>query len=78
MHEIEALRQLLFERGIITKDELIAKFKKLDWEMRERRAEINISFQNLCNKFVHFIKFFPYSLLSAMIGSIRAARRAGR
>ena len=38
MLEIEALRQLLFEKVIITKDEFIAKFKKLDREMKERRV----------------------------------------
>ena len=36
MLEIEALRQLLFEKGIITKDEFLAKFKKLDREMKEK------------------------------------------
>ena len=36
MLEIEVLRQLLFEKGIITKDEFLAQFKKLDREMRER------------------------------------------
>ena len=36
MLEIEALRQLLFEKGIITEDEFIAKFKKLDREMKEK------------------------------------------
>jgi hypothetical protein len=36
MLEIEALRQLLFEKGIITEDEFIAKFKKLDKEMKEK------------------------------------------
>ena len=38
MVEIEALRQLLFEKGIITKDEFIERFKKLDKEMKERRS----------------------------------------
>ena len=38
MLEIEALRQLLFEKGIITKDEFIAKFKKLDREMKEKKG----------------------------------------
>jgi len=37
MLEIEAMRQLLFEKGIITEEEFIAKFKKLDREMKERR-----------------------------------------
>ena len=36
MLEIEALRQLLFEKGIITQDEFIAKYKKLDREMKEK------------------------------------------
>jgi len=40
MLEIEALRQLLFEKGIITKDEFIAKFKKLDREMKEKRGRL--------------------------------------
>jgi len=39
MLEIEALRGLLFEKGIITEDEFIAKFKKLDREMKERRGK---------------------------------------
>lgn len=43
MLEIEALRELLFEKGIITKDELMAKFKKLDREMKEKRGEVIIS-----------------------------------
>jgi len=34
--KIEALRELLFEKGIITKEEFIAKFKKLDREMKEK------------------------------------------
>jgi len=36
MLEIEALRQLLFEKGIITEGEFIDKFKELDREMKER------------------------------------------
>jgi hypothetical protein len=32
MLEIEALRQLLFEKGIITEEEFIARYKKLDIE----------------------------------------------
>ena len=36
MLEIEALRQLLFEKGIITKDEFIDKFKSLNKEMKEK------------------------------------------
>jgi hypothetical protein len=46
MLELETLRQLLFERGIITKEEFIAHFKKLDREMKERRRKVNISFSN--------------------------------
>jgi len=38
MLETEASRQLLFEKGIITEEEFIAKFKKLDREMKERSA----------------------------------------
>jgi hypothetical protein len=38
MLELETLRQLLFEKGIINQDEFIAKFKKLDREMKERRG----------------------------------------
>jgi hypothetical protein len=37
MLELEALRQLLFEKGIITEGKVITKFKKLDREMKERR-----------------------------------------
>jgi hypothetical protein len=36
MLEIEALRELLFEKGIISEEEFIAKFKKLDREMEEK------------------------------------------
>jgi hypothetical protein len=36
MLEIEALRQLLFEKGIISKEEFIARYKKLDREMKEK------------------------------------------
>ena len=36
MLEIEALRQLLFEKGIITEEEFIERFKKLDREMKEK------------------------------------------
>lgn len=39
MLEIEVLRQLLFEKGIITKDESIAKYKKLDREMKDRKVK---------------------------------------
>jgi hypothetical protein len=38
MLELETLRQLLFEKGVITQDEFIAKFKKLDREMKEKRG----------------------------------------
>jgi len=34
--EIEALRQLLFEKAIITEEEFVARYKKLDREMKER------------------------------------------
>jgi len=36
MLEIEAMRELLPEKGIITKDEFIAKFKKLSREIKEK------------------------------------------
>jgi len=36
MLEIEALRQLLFGKGIITEEEFIAKFKELNREMKEQ------------------------------------------
>ena len=36
MLEIEALRQLLFEKGVIGEEEFIARFKKLDREMKEK------------------------------------------
>ena len=39
MLEIETLRQLLFEKEIITTDEFIAKFKELDREMKEKRRK---------------------------------------
>ena len=39
MLEIGALRELLFEKGIITEEEFIARFKKLDREMKERRGK---------------------------------------
>jgi hypothetical protein len=42
MLQIEALRDLLSMKGIITKDEFIAKFEKLDTEMKGQR-EGNIS-----------------------------------
>jgi hypothetical protein len=37
MLEIEAMRQLLFEKGVISEDEFIAGYKKLDREMKEKR-----------------------------------------
>jgi hypothetical protein len=39
MLEIEALRQLLFEKGIISKEEFVSRYKKLDREMKERRGK---------------------------------------
>ena len=36
MLEIAALRELLFEKGLISKDEFLAEFKKLDREMEEK------------------------------------------
>lgn len=39
MLELETLRQLLFEKGIISEDEFISKFKKLDREMRGKGAK---------------------------------------
>jgi hypothetical protein len=35
--KIEALRELLFEKGIISKDEFIATFENLDNEMKENQ-----------------------------------------
>jgi hypothetical protein len=40
MLEIAALRELLFQKGVITKDEFLAKFKKLDREMKERGKRV--------------------------------------
>jgi len=34
MLEIEALKQLLFEKGIITEDEFIERYKQLSKEMK--------------------------------------------
>ena len=34
--KIEALVELLVEKGVITKDEVMAKFKRFDREMKER------------------------------------------
>jgi len=39
MLELETLRQLLMEKGIINEDEFVARFKKLDREMKERRGK---------------------------------------
>ncbi len=36
MLEIETLRQLLFEKGVISEDEFIAKFKQLDRKMKKK------------------------------------------
>ncbi|MFX0200648.1 MAG: hypothetical protein ACFFCW_31395 [Candidatus Hodarchaeota archaeon] len=38
MLEIEALRQLLFEKGVITEEEFIERYKKLSREMKEKRG----------------------------------------
>ena len=37
MVELETLRQLLFEKGIITEEELIERFKKIGKEMKEKK-----------------------------------------
>jgi len=42
MLELETLRQLLFEKGIISEDESISKFKKLDREIKIQRSKKNI------------------------------------
>ena len=39
MLEIETLRQLLFEKGIITEEEFIERYKKLSREMKEKRGK---------------------------------------
>jgi len=39
MLEIAALWELLCEKGIISKEEFLAEFKKLDREMKEKRAK---------------------------------------
>ncbi len=36
MLEIETLRQLLFEKGVISEDEFISKFKQLDRKMKKK------------------------------------------
>ena len=38
MLEIAALRKLLFEKGILSKEEFVARYKKLDRETEERRG----------------------------------------
>jgi hypothetical protein len=43
MLEIGALRKLLFGKGIIRNDEFVAKFKKLDREMKEKRERKPLS-----------------------------------
>jgi hypothetical protein len=37
--KIEALVELLMEKGIITKDEVMAQFKRLEREMKERGGQ---------------------------------------
>jgi hypothetical protein len=39
MLEIGALRELLFEKGIIGEEEFIDKYKKLHQEMKEKKVE---------------------------------------
>ena len=39
MLEIEAVRQLLFEKGVISEQEFLDKFKKIAKEMKERRGK---------------------------------------
>jgi hypothetical protein len=36
MLELATLRELLFQKGVITKEEFLAEFKKLDKEMKEK------------------------------------------
>ena len=36
MLEIEALRQLLFEKGFITEEEFVVSYKKVDRKMKEK------------------------------------------
>jgi len=36
MLEIATLRELLFEKGVITQEEFLAEFKELDREMKEK------------------------------------------
>ncbi len=39
MLEIETLRQLLFEKGIISEEGFIARFKEVNREMKEKRGK---------------------------------------
>ena len=39
MLELEALRQLLFEKGVITEEEFVDRYKKLGREMKEKRSK---------------------------------------
>jgi hypothetical protein len=41
--KIGALRELLFEKGIISEEEFTAKCKKLDREMKERTGKIPLN-----------------------------------
>jgi hypothetical protein len=41
--KIGALHELLFEKGIISEDEFMAKFKKLDRVMKGKGGKVNIS-----------------------------------
>ena len=36
--QVDALCQLLIEKGIITEEEFVARYKKVDREMKERRG----------------------------------------
>lgn len=38
MLELETLRQLLFEKGIISEEEFVERYKKLSREMKEKRG----------------------------------------
>lgn len=38
MLEIAVLRELLFEKGIISKEEFLVEFKKLDRTMKEKKG----------------------------------------
>jgi hypothetical protein len=39
MLEIGGLRELLFEKGIISEEEFIARYEKLDRKMKENRGK---------------------------------------